>query len=303
MREIIVECRAKINLTLDILDRRPDGFHNLESVVQSIALSDTLRICRTSEKAIELLVNRPDIPTGPSNTVYKAVSLFMELSQVESGVSVSIEKRIPHQAGLGGGSSDAAGTLIGLNKLFDNPLDMTQLSHLAAQIGSDVPYFLTGGTAVMTGRGEVVRKLPDAPKLDLLIVKPDVGVPTPWAYARLAETTRTRSNDATIAVIDSISRGDRDSLIKRLSNDFQVIVEREFAEIAEIKQAMLTYGAETAVLCGSGAAVFGVFGSSDAASSALLYFEAKYPFAEVASTSATAITENELEVEEIRSDD
>ncbi|MEN6371723.1 MAG: 4-(cytidine 5'-diphospho)-2-C-methyl-D-erythritol kinase [Armatimonadota bacterium] len=283
---IIVHCRAKINLTLDILDKRPDGYHNLKSVMQSVDVVDTLRIEKNTAGSIKITASLPDLPTGPGNTVYSASELFFSAAEINSGITIFIEKRIPHQAGMGGGSSDAAGALLGLNKLFGSPLSLAELTDLAAQIGSDVPYFLYGGTAVISGRGEIVEKLPDAPKLDLVVVKPDVGVPTAWAYKQLAETDRLRSSASTDFMIDAIKRGDRAAVIGNISNDFDDIVAMEFSEIAEIKNRLLSLGAERAMLSGSGAAVFGVFDSSDEAAEAVEMLKTDYPF--VVATAATA---------------
>lgn len=286
--EIIVQCRAKINLTLDILDQRSDGYHNLKSVMQSVDITDTLRIKKDAE-FIKVRSNQPDLPKGPGNTVYAASVLFRKATRIASGISIFIEKRIPHQAGMGGGSSDAAGALLGLNKLFGTPLSIDDLTDLAARIGSDVPYFLYGGTVLISGRGEIVERLQDAPKLDLVIVKPEVGVPTAWAYRRLAETDRLKSSASTDAMVDAINRGDRAAVIGNMSNDFDDIVALEFSEIAEIKNRLLSLDAERAMLSGSGAAVFGVYDSSDKARRVAQSLETNYPFVVSTTTTTTAV--------------
>jgi 4-diphosphocytidyl-2-C-methyl-D-erythritol kinase len=285
-----VLCRAKVNLTLDVLDRRPDGYHNLESVMQSVDLWDTVRVRKAEGCEITVAANAPGIPSGPGNTVFTACALFREAIGVDIGLAASVEKRIPSQAGLGGGSSDAAGTLLALNELFGSPLSSDQLFELAARIGSDVPYFLTGGTALVTGRGATVKPLPDAPEMDLVIVKPGFGVPTPWAYRKLAEMSGRRSAAASPALMDAIRRRDRAEVVSSLSNDFEKVVDVEYPQIVEIRERMNELGAEASLLCGSGAAVFGVFPGPEDARSACDELILDYPFAVATKTSPRAIT-------------
>lgn len=287
--ELTVICRAKVNLTLDVLDRRPDGFHNLESVMQSVDLADILHVER-ADSGIEVVVDIPGIPAGPGNTVHTACMLFIEATSVKSGVSVNIKKRVPSQAGLGGGSSDAAGALLALNFLFGKPLSLSQLAELAAQVGSDVPFFLLGGTAVVSGRGEHVEPIASAPKLDLVVVKPDVGVPTAWAYRRLADTPGRTSARATRGMVEAITAGSAKEVISGLSNDFQKVVEDEFPQIAEAGSRLRELGALASLLCGSGAAVFGVFPGPDEARRACDRLADIYPFAAAIPTTDTAIT-------------
>jgi len=285
---ISVTCRAKVNLTLDVLDRRPDGYHNLASVMQSIDLADILHIELVNHPGIEITSNQSDIPTGPDNTVHKACSLLLNAVGSDNGVQITLEKHIPHQAGLGGGSSDAAGMLVGLNYLLGNPLPKDELYKLAAQIGSDVPYFLIGGTALVKGRGEVVEKLPDAPKLDLVIVKPDVGIPTAWAYNRLAELSRKRTA-STSAMVEAIHTKDRKSVVDHLFNDFELVAVEEFPAIKTAKQDLADLGAEATLLCGSGSAVFGVFSSSTVTYRAAEQLAGRYPFVVPTITTTSAI--------------
>jgi 4-diphosphocytidyl-2-C-methyl-D-erythritol kinase len=288
--ELVVRCRAKINLTLDVLDRRADGFHDIKSVMQSIDLSDTLQIRRTEGNSVEVTSSDPGIPSGPGNTVYDAAMLFKNAANIIDGMNMRIEKRIPHQAGLGGGSSDAAGALVGLNRLFSSPLSQDELAKLAAKIGSDVPYFLVGGTAAIGGRGDVVAKLPDAPVLELVVIKPEVGVSTPWAYGRLDEISHRKSKAASGMMITAVQDGNREQIVRNLSNDFEEVVVAGLPEIAEAKRDMIELGAEQTLLCGSGAAVFGVFGEVVEAEKASKILRKKYHFMAVARTTPVAIT-------------
>jgi len=290
MREVTALCRAKINLALDVLDRRPDGYHNVESVVQSVELADTLRVREVLGSQVEVVADCPEVPSGPANTAYAACALYREAVGLSSGTAVWIEKHIPLQAGLAGGSSDAAGALLALNELFDERLSREELQALAERVGSDVPYFLVGGTALVTGRGETVRRLPDAPQMAIVIVKPDFGVSTAWAYRRLAQVERRRSAGGAAAVASALTRGDRARLVGSLSNDFEEIVPAAFPQIAEIKRQMAELGAEASLLCGSGAGVFGVFPGPEEARRACDTFQSIYPFAAAVGIAPAAIT-------------
>ncbi len=244
---------------------------------------------------IEVTADWPDIPSGPSNTVYRASRLFMDAVDAKKGLHVFINKQIPHSAGLGGGSSDAAGMLTALNYIFGRPLSLADLITLAAQVGSDVPYFFAGGTAHISGRGDVVQKLPDAPKMDIVIVKPEIGISTEWAYKKLDDGKRRKSSAPTAAVAAAVRREDRVGVLMHMSNDFQDIVSAEHPEIKEIKQDMIGLGSEKCLLCGSGAAVFGVFAGQEEANSAARSLAEKYPFASAASTCGRAIEIIDLE--------
>ncbi len=289
MNTITAICRAKVNLTLDILDKRDDGFHNLQSVMQSIDLNDKLTVTVGEGQGIRLTVNDPRIPTDDRNTVYKACQLFVEALDTSESVSVAVEKRIPVQAGLGGGSTDAAGTLLALNTLFDSPLSASELACLAAEVGSDVPFFLIGGTALVSGKGNVVQKLPDVYRMDIVVVKPDVGISTPWAYRRLSESERRISAAPTAAVVAALRRGDNGGVIRSISNDFQRIVAEEFSEIAQAKRDLREAGAVRTLLSGSGAAVFGVFEDNHQAQMAAATLADNYPYSEVTTTTENAI--------------
>lgn len=290
MRQISVKCRAKINLTLDVLDQRPDGFHNIKSVMQSIDIADVIDILTSNTPGICVLSDRDDVPSGPDNTVYKACELYLDAAGICDGIVAKVLKHTPSQAGMGGGSSDAAGVLIALNHLYGNPLSTDQLIQISAQIGSDVPYFITGGTALASGRGEIVEKLVDAPVLDIVVVKPDFGVPTAWAYKKLAESKREISSDPTDLLVKAIKNHDKQQVIASLSNDFELAVIDEFSEIARIEQRMAALGALNTLLSGSGAAVFGVFNDQASAKAAAHALSADYPFVSATTTTTTAIT-------------
>jgi 4-diphosphocytidyl-2-C-methyl-D-erythritol kinase len=187
MDHITLAAPAKINLSLRILGKRPDGFHELETLMVPIGLADEIEIVHAPGHGISLTCNDPEIPTDSGNLCVRAVELFREETGIAHGVVISLMKRIPHGAGLGGGSSDAAAVLKGLNALFDEPLVAEELALLAASLGSDVPFFLHDGPAVCLGRGEILEEAPAIPERRILLIKPPFPVPTAWAYKRYAE--------------------------------------------------------------------------------------------------------------------
>lgn len=187
MERIQLIAPAKINLSLSILGKRPDGFHELESLITPISLADEIEVMHGTGKKIEFTCNDPELPIGSDNLCVRAAEAFYATSGLDHGISISLMKRIPHGAGLGGGSSDAAAVLRGLNQLFDHPLVDEELSQIAASLGSDVPFFLQNGPAWCRGRGEILDVLESVPDRSLLLVKPPFPVPTAWAYQRYAE--------------------------------------------------------------------------------------------------------------------
>jgi len=184
---ISIAAPAKINLSLRILGKRPDGFHELETLMAPIQLADMLEISHGVGKGITLTCNDPELTTGEDNLCVKAARAFLMSTGLEHGIAITLLKKIPHGAGLGGGSSDAAAVLKGLNQLFDHPLVFEELEQIAATLGSDVPFFLGEGPAWCRGRGEVLETASAIPHRTLLLIKPPFPVPTAWAYKRYAE--------------------------------------------------------------------------------------------------------------------
>jgi len=183
---ISLSAPAKINLSLRILGKRPDGYHDLETLMVPIRLADEIEVTHSPGHGVSLACNHPEIPTGPENLCVKAAEAFREETGISHGISISLMKRIPHGAGLGGGSSDAAAVLKAMNALFDQPLVADELQMLASSLGSDVPFFLHGGAALCRGRGEILEDAPPVPDRTLLLIKPPFPVPTAWAYGRYA---------------------------------------------------------------------------------------------------------------------
>ncbi len=254
----IVRAHAKINLTLDVLDRRPDGYHNISSVMQTISLHDVVQVELTQVAGeIRVTVNGPyaeGVPTDSRNLVHKAAKALLDaIEDHEHGVVIHISKMIPSQAGLGGGSSDAAATLVELNRLLGRPFQHQELVPIAATIGSDVPFLIFGGTCLAEGIGEKVTVLPSLSYLSGILIKPPMGVSTAAAYAAL-DTERSNFN------VNVPPEWDR----QKFRNDFEPVVYTLYPEVKAARDALIDSGCSQAVLCGSGSAVFGLCKSEDA---------------------------------------
>jgi 4-diphosphocytidyl-2-C-methyl-D-erythritol kinase len=259
--EITVFAPAKINLILRILDRRPDGFHNLWSVMQTVALDDEVRIklC-TDRQDIRLRCDAAQLAADKTNLVYRAASEMLARAQRSIGLDIELRKRIPMGAGLGGGSSDAAATITGLSHLLQLKWSPAQMADTGRSLGSDVPFFLFAPSAYVAGRGEVVRPVVVEGARWVVLVNPGFGVNTKWAYQELAAT---RSAVKPLSLVqrklDRQSRVNWTQLIAAAENDFEAPVFAAHGGLREIKRSLQAHGAEIALLSGSGATVFGVF--------------------------------------------
>ncbi len=220
--------RAKLNLTLDVLGLRPDGFHDIDSVVSVIDIADSLTVCRGSANVIRVTTDAPDVPGGRDNLVYHACKAFFAVTGVKVGVKCLIRKRIPIRAGLGGGSGNAAAAVAALDRLHGTGLSRRQIAEIAASVSSDAALFVHGGTVRMRGRGEIIEDLPDAPRLDLVIVKPDVGVSTALAYSELDKLDRRMGSEASDRAQSAVISGDREALVSSLGSDFGAVAFTEF---------------------------------------------------------------------------
>jgi 4-diphosphocytidyl-2-C-methyl-D-erythritol kinase len=252
---LVARAHAKVNLELRIVGRREDGYHDLRTIFQSLALHDRL-VFRRRRGAFEIESAAADMPKDASNLVWRAAKALWSASGRRGevrGVHVTIDKRIPSQAGLGGGSSDAAAALTALNELWRARFDAGDLARLAASLGADVPYFLVGGTAHGLGRGETLYPLPDLPSMGVLVVKPSVGVSTADAYRWYAAAPRQPSDNVQALAVPWYPG----PLV--VANDLEGPVMRRHPELLAIRGALLRRRAEVALMCGSGSAVFGLF--------------------------------------------
>jgi 4-diphosphocytidyl-2-C-methyl-D-erythritol kinase len=244
---------AKINLYLRVVGRRPDGYHEIETLFHSIRLADTLSFDAAPAGQLLLECDDPSLPPDESNLVCRAAAALRAAAGVEAGARIRLAKRIPMGAGLGGGSSDAAATLVGLCRLWGLSLDAAALHALAAGLGSDVPFFLRGGAALATGRGELLIPLPDAPPLALVLVSPPFEVGTPWAYRAWRPVP---DGPSAAACREALARGDRQALAAALRNDLEPGVVATHPELETIRQRLRAAGALGARMTGSGSTLF-----------------------------------------------
>ncbi len=255
--------RAKINLTLDVLGKRPDGYHELEMVMQSIELHDDLEFCPAG-RDISLTIEGSDLSPGPDNLVYRAAELIRRQGRIRTGVQIRLVKAIPVAAGLGGGSADAAAALRALNEFWKTGLSLSELMSLGEQLGSDVPFCLVGGTALARGKGEQLSQLPACPRLGLVLVKPKFSVSTASVYSAYAPGPAVRRPDNQ-AMIAAIRNSDISGIATNLANALESVTIRLHPEILEIKTKLLGAGALGVLMSGSGPTVFGLAENMEAA--------------------------------------
>jgi len=283
MREVRIPAFAKINLCLDILGKRADGYHELRTIFQSVSLHDDLRLRASRQRGISLTIQgNVTLSREPfqKNLVYRAVDALRRELKIRTGVEIELTKTIPAGRGMGGGSSDAAAALLGYLRLTERKLALPRLLEIASSLGADVPFFLFGGRALGISRGNEIYPLPDIPKLSILIVSPrDIHVPTPDAYRWLKATPLTLTKRAVDPKLWKFCALCWSTQGSGLSNDFERPVFRRHPRLDKIKRAMLQRGAAEASLAGSGSAVFGVFPSPTMARRAAVWFPDDQTFA------------------------
>lgn len=267
MDGIKVKALAKVNLGLDVVRRREDGYHEVKMIMQTIHLYDQLIIKRTKEPGITITANLDFLPVNENNLIYKAAKLLQDSCEIEEGVAVDLQKHIPVAAGMAGGSTDAAAVLYGMNELFGLGLKRQRLMELGVKIGADVPYCLMRGTALAEGIGERLRSLPPMPKCPILIAKPGIGVSTKFVYENLKLDEHTIHPDID-AQIAAIRRGDLKATAALMGNLLETVTVREYPVIEEIKRCMKESGALNAMMSGSGPTVFGLFEEEETAKAA-----------------------------------
>ena len=264
MDEITLKALAKINLGLDVIRRREDGYHEVRMVMQTIHLYDRLDIVRSREPGIRIQSNLNFLPVNENNLVYKAGMLLMDEFGITDGVDVRLTKRIPVAAGMAGGSTDAASMLYGMNQIFDLGLSRKALMERGVKIGADVPYCLMRGTALAQGIGEKLSQLPPMVKCPVLIAKPAVSVSTKFVYQNLKLDEHTIHPDID-ALIGAIRNKDFTAICDNMANVLESVTIPNYPVIAQIKDKMMETGAAQALMSGSGPTVFGLFEDEETA--------------------------------------
>jgi 4-diphosphocytidyl-2-C-methyl-D-erythritol kinase len=253
MKTLHLKAPAKVNYRLDVLRRRPDGYHDLRMIMQRIDLCDDVVIAVTESPGIEVTCGRQGVPDGPGNIAWRAADALLKLTGREVGLDIAITKNIPVAAGLGGGSSDGAAVLMGVNELLGLQLDDGRLMEIGVRLGADVPFFIFKKTALAEGIGERLTPIAEIPALWLTIVNPNIHVSTAWVYQNLQLTTGKDTH-----IIPRFYR-DAAEVCAILANDLETVTVKRFPVIGEIKQRLIAAGAGGALMSGSGPTVFGVF--------------------------------------------
>lgn len=258
MNQITERAYAKINLALDVLRRRPDGYHDVRMVMQTVHLYDKLTLSKSREPGISLKTNLPFLPGNENNLVYRAIDLFCKTYGIDCGIRATLEKRIPIAAGMAGGSSDAAAAFRAMNALFNTHASLEDLQALGVKLGADIPYCLMGGTALAEGIGEQLTALPAALSCSCLIVKPNFHLSTKLVYENLTLDDPDAHPDID-AMLDAIHTGNYKQMTSSVGNILETVSIRLHPEIEDIKKEMLSLGADCSLMSGSGPSVFGLF--------------------------------------------
>jgi len=269
---------AKINLAIDVLRKRPDGFHEVRMIMQSVALYDIISLRPVLDGRITVTSNSSAIPTDSNNIVYKTAEYLKQKYNVKAGAEIYIEKNIPVSAGLAGGSADAAATLKLLDEAWKLKLTKSEMLDIAKKLGSDVPFCMTGGTALAEGLGEKLTPLKPMPECFILLAKPDMDISTKEVYERIDKENITKRPDID-AMIKAIEKQDLAAISKELCNVLEYVTVKKCPVISEIKEKLIEYGALGSVMSGSGPTVFGIF--QDQASAYIAYDNIKNMVSEI----------------------
>lgn len=278
-----LKARAKINLTLDVIGKRENGYHDLEMIMQTINLYDIIKITPHPKNMIKLGSNALWLPISRKNIAYRAAELFFEESSIQSGVSIEIIKQIPAEAGLAGGSTDAAAVLIGLNHLFKTHYTTEKLKELGLLLGADVPFCIEGGTMLATGIGERLTPLTPMPRTFVVLVKPPFGASTTSIY-RALDLSCIQTHPNTNAVIEALQKGQVKQMTPHMANVLEEVTIKQYPEIETIKQKFKRYGAMGTLMSGSGSVVFGLFEEAYQAKKAATYFKKTYQHVYITTT-------------------
>ena len=269
-RPLHLKAYAKINLALDVVRRRDDGYHDVRMIMQTVRLFDRISLKRTKGRNIRISTNLSYIPCNEDNLVYKAIDIIRKKHGIKDGVEALIEKHTPVAAGLAGGSSDAAATLVGMNQLFSLGISQSSLIEYGASFGADIPFCIMRGTALSQGIGEILTPLPPVPDCWLLIVKPSFSMSTRFVYQHLDPDTALHPDID--GMVEAIRKGDLAGMTERMGNSLEQVTAAHFPDILSMKKKMTELGAMNAIMSGSGSTVFGVFDQKEPAVEAASVF-------------------------------
>lgn len=276
MNSIDLKSRAKVNLSIDVLGKREDGYHLVEMIMQTIDLYDKLKITEIEENSILIKSNSLDIPLNEDNIMYKAVNLLKNKFNIEKGIEISIEKNIPVAAGMAGGSSNAAAVLVGLNKLWNLGLSENELKDIGLKLGADVPFCITGGSALAEGIGEELTNIKGLPEdLNILVCKPNIFVSTKEVYQSL-NMDKVKRRPQNKELIDALQKEDVKFISENMVNVLEEVTSLKYSEIGQIEDIMIKNKALGSMMSGSGPTVFGLFDNKDCAIKAKEDLQAKY---------------------------
>ena len=264
MRELKLKAKAKINLGLDVVRKREDGYHEVRMIMQMINLYDKITLRKKTEPGITVTANLSYLPVNEDNLVYRAAKLLMDEFQVDGGLEIELQKYIPVAAGMAGGSTDAAAVMVGVNRIFQLGLNKKQLMERGVKIGADVPFCIMRGTALAEGIGEELTPLPAMPHCSLVIAKPKIHVSTKFVYGNLKVRELTEHPDID-GQVQALRENDLEQLVARMGNVLETVTIPAYPVIDEIKHTMMKYGAMGAMMSGSGPTVFGIFEKEDKA--------------------------------------
>jgi 4-diphosphocytidyl-2-C-methyl-D-erythritol kinase len=273
METLRYKARAKINLGLDVCRRLDNGYHEVKMVMQTVDIYDELEFKKRNDSEIILSINsRDNLGDVTNNLIYKAAKLMRETYGINEGIEIKLTKNIPVAAGMAGGSTDAAATMLALNEMFNLRLTKLKIMEDALQLGADIPFCILGGTALAEGIGEDLSELPAPPKASLLVVKPPINVSTKWVYEQLDAKTLDRHPDID-AMVEALHNGDLKGIVNNMENVLETVTIKEYPIISDIKKMMVGSGAMNALMSGSGPSIFGIFRNEELANAAAVYID------------------------------
>lgn len=272
MKEITLDCKAKINLSIDVLRKRPDGYHDVKMIMLAVNLCDTVGVKLTSDNKTAVFCSDKTVPAGADNLAAKAAKAFFDRLGKDGGAEITIEKRIPMGAGMAGGSADAAGVLRALNIIFGNPFSKDELMAIGKSLGADIPFCIFGGCALAEGIGEKLTSLPEPPPMHYVIAKPPESVSTKWVYEHLDLSARPK-NFSVAKTAEGIKNGDIKQIADFAGNILETVTVPAYPVIGEYKHQMRELGAVLTLMSGSGSAVFGMFSDREKAGRAFGHFQ------------------------------